>query len=433
MNDKFRNKFIYTKNLIKNRFLNSIIFKGGIAAFDQGLLSAVNFLVHIILIKTLPKDEYGYYAFAISLSLYLVSLQNATVNTPMTVLLAAKRGNKKHNYINSLYSGQFIILLPTVAFSLIALFFIFILGWKGIGISITTALIISSGGILWREFLRSYFFAEEKPLKVLKFDFLYSLIFISLIGIAAMLFKLSVPIVIIFMGFTAAISSALIKKNIKFNLNWNNIKEVYLENWQYGRWSLIGVTTTHIQSYSYLYLIGMLLGSFAMAEVSASRILLIPSALVIAGWGKVVRPHGAKLREEGRLKRFYKELIFASIIFCVIMFLAVILINIFSDSLINLVFTEKYKDIFKYLFFWAAIFAVGFIRANASFGLQVIKKFKYLAGINVFTLFITLTLSYILIKSYGITGALIATLIGSFMLGIFSWTMLTKEIFFHKT
>jgi len=418
---------------MKNRFFNSVIFKGGIAAFDQGLLSAVNFLVQIILIKTLPKEEYGYYAFAFSLTLYLVSLQNATVNTPMTVLLAEKKGNKKYNYINSLYSGQFAILLPTAAFSLIALLFLFILGWKGIGISITTALIIASVGILWREFLRAYFFAEEEPIKVLKLDFTYSLIFISLIGIAAMLFELSVPMIIIFMGLTAAISSALFKKDIKFNLKWNNIKEAYLENWQFGRWSLIGVTTTHIQSYSYLYLIGMLLGSFAMAEVSASRILLVPATLAITGWGKVVRPHGAKLREEGRLKRFYKELIFTSIIFCIIMFLAVILLNIFSDSLINLVFTEKYKGIFKYFFFWAAIFTVGFIRSNASFGLQVIKKFKYLAGINVVTLFITLTLSYILIKSYGITGALIATLIGGFMLAIFSWVMLTKEIFSHKT
>jgi O-antigen/teichoic acid export membrane protein len=330
---------------------NSIIFKGGIATIDQVILSALNFLVQIILIKTLPKDEYGYYAFAFSITLYLISLQNATINTPMTVLLAEKKGSDKNNYLNSLYSGQFIFLLPITIGSLILLLFQFLWGWEGIGISVTIALVVASFGILWREFLRSYFFAEEKPVKVLIIDFLYSLLFVGLIGIVVMFFNLSVPMVIIFMGLAATISSIIIKKDIRFDINWKHIKQSYSENWQFGRWSLLGVTTTHIQSYSYLYLIGILLGSLAMAEVSASRILLVPATLAVTGWGKVVRPHGAKLREAGKLRKFYKELIIASFVFCVIMFIAVIFLNIFSDSLIRFLFTEQYEGIFEYFFF----------------------------------------------------------------------------------
>ena len=74
---------------------NNILFRGGIAAIDQGMLSALNFIVQIILIKTLPKYEYGYYSVAFAIILYLVSLQNALINTPMVVLLAGKKEPKK--------------------------------------------------------------------------------------------------------------------------------------------------------------------------------------------------------------------------------------------------------------------------------------------------------------------------------------------------
>ena len=280
-----------------------------------------------------------------------------------------------------------------------------------------------------REFLRAYFYAEEEPLKVLKLDFSYALLYLFLIGITYFVFGLSVAIVIIFMGLAAGFDSLVLNRKIKLNINWNIIKPSYQENWQLGKWSLLGVTTTHIQSYSYLYLIGVLLGSVAMAEVSASRILLVPFTVAMAGWGNVIRPHGAKLREQNNLKKYFKQLVLASLIIGFVLISGAALVSLFSDFLTNVLFTESYKDVFEYIYLWAVIFTAGFIRSNASYGLQVIKKFKSLAAINVFTLFVTLVLSYTLIKVYGIEGALIASLTGEIIFGAILWLLLKKEIF----
>lgn len=61
------------------------------------------------------------------------------------------------------------------------------------------------------------------------------------------------------MGLASGFDSLIINKRLKFNFNLQNIKESYLENWQISKWSLIGITVTQLQGYSYLYVIGGLL------------------------------------------------------------------------------------------------------------------------------------------------------------------------------
>jgi O-antigen/teichoic acid export membrane protein len=88
------------------KLVNSVITRAGIAAADQTLLSAVNFVVQIILIKTTSKDEYGLYSLGFSIIMYLMSFQNAIVNTPITVTLAERTSEEKNKYVSSVFAGQ---------------------------------------------------------------------------------------------------------------------------------------------------------------------------------------------------------------------------------------------------------------------------------------------------------------------------------------
>ena len=85
-------------NLIKKNFSTSLIFKFGIASVDQAMISALNLLISIILIKTASKVEYGYYSIAFSISLFLISIQNAIVNAPLAVLLVSKKNAMPHRF-----------------------------------------------------------------------------------------------------------------------------------------------------------------------------------------------------------------------------------------------------------------------------------------------------------------------------------------------
>lgn len=412
-----------------SKLKGTVLFRGGIAALDQGMISLINLSVQVLLIKTVSKSEFGHYSIALSVIMYLMSFQNSVVNTPITVSLAGKNREEQQNYVSSIFSGQ---LLTLGLVSVLALFVTVILYYLGLSLDesfVIASLSIASFGILNREFLRSYFFAEEDAFKVLKLDFYYALLYAILIVLSFILYRISVPLVILFMGIASGFDSLILNKSFKFNFNLRTIKSAFAENWLISKWSLIGISVTHLQNYSYLYVISTFLGSNATAEVSASRLLLMPLGLITVGWGNVIRPYGAKLREQNQLKRFFKNLVISSALFPVLVFLLTILFLIFSDWFLNNIFTSDYKSVFKYLAYWSILTSVGFLRANASYGLQVIKKFKSLALLNAVTMVITVTLALLFINSYKIKGALVASIIGETLFAIVLWFNLYKAIF----
>lgn len=416
-----------------SRIKNTIFYRGGIAALDQGMISLLNLGVQVLLIKTVIKSEFGYYSVAFSVIMYLMSFQNAVVNTPITVSIAEKTKDEKDNYVSSIFSGQILGLIVLGLLGLVIILILYFFGWSVEESLIASSLSIGSFGILNREFLRSYFYAEEEPVRVLKLDFYYGIIYVVLILVSYLFIGISVPLIILFMGVASGFDSLILNKRLKYNFNFKVIKNSYIENWQISKWSLIGITVTHIQGYSYLYVIGGLLGSNAVAEVSASKLLLMPLGFIINGWGNVVRPYGSKLREQNQLKKFFKNLVFAAIAFQILVLLITVILKLNSNWLLNSVFTAEYKSAFDYLFYWSILSSVGFLRLNASYGLQVIKKFKSLALFNGVTMVITIVMSFILTDIWQIKGALLASLFGELIFAIILWYNLYSAIYKQKT
>ena len=369
--------------------------------------------------------------------MYLMSFQNAVVNTPITVSLAERNEFEKNKYVASVFNGQFLFLIIICSLGAVISSITLVINTESAITALVMSLFIGSFGVLNREFLRSFFFAEEKPLKVLKLDFYYSALYLSLIGIAFLIYKVNVPLVIIFMGLAASFDSLILNKSFNYKFNFNDVKESFKENWIISKWALIGITVTHLQGFSYLYIIGLFLGSAAMGEVSASRLLLMPLGLIINGWGNVIRPYGAKLREEGRLISFFRNLVLAGVIFPVFVLAFTGILYLYSDIILKYFFTGNYKSIFEYLLcektlphiISSIMSCVGFIQANDSYGLQVIKKFKSLALLNAITMVITIISSIFLTQVWGIKGALSASLIGSSIFTIILWYILYKSIF----
>ena len=169
-----------------------------------------------------------------------------------------------------------------------------------------------------------------------------------------------------------------------------------------------------------------MVSSVAVAEVSAARLLLMPLVLVQTGWNKVILPHGSRLREENRLPRLFKEQVIVSIVFVFIVISLVFIAIFLKPLLLNVILSDKYANSFDYIFYFGAIFSMGFIALSANLGLQVLKKFDVIVKINFFTMLATLLSAYLLILSYGIIGGLIALLIGQTISAILLWIFFAK-------
>ncbi|NQS99570.1 MAG: oligosaccharide flippase family protein [Candidatus Omnitrophica bacterium] len=290
--------------LLKNISQSPLFEKVVLASSDQALLSGLGFLISIILIKTVSKTEYGYYSITMPILLFFVSIQNAIVNTPLTVLLSEKKDDERKTYLASLCYGQFMIILPAVFVGLLFALLLTCFGFDSIKTSLIAVLSFSAIGILYREFLRSCFYAEGTPLKVLKLDICYIVLMLVFIAFQYFVLIINVNWIYINMCVSGLLISLFFYRNRGWNVEKKSIKESYQENWKLGKWALFGVFVTHIQNYCYIYLLGALLNTVAVADVSAARLLVMPLVMLRIGWSKIAIPHGSKLRELGQIKNF---------------------------------------------------------------------------------------------------------------------------------
>jgi O-antigen/teichoic acid export membrane protein len=406
----------------------SVFLKPAIAALDQALLSGTNFFVAFLLIRTVPQGQYGYYSIALAVSLFLISIQDAVVTTPLVVLLAAKKNEERQRYPAALYSGQFLVLVPAVIIGLLITSTLHRFGMSPLVVWIIGALCLGATGILAREFLRAYYFALESPVVVFVLDLCYVLIYVGLIGGSFVLSRTSVPSIFLFMGIAGLIASVLFNRQ-KWTFRLAEIRAHYAENWKFGKWSLAGIFVTHVQSYCTLYLTGTLLGSAAAGRVAASRFPLSPLSLLQAGWGKVAIPRGSRLREEGRLRGFVKEQALFTVAIALLIAVYVALLVASKDLLARILFNKGYESVLGFIVLWGAITTVSFAGNNASIGLQVMKEFSAITKINSVTTIITLVSNYVLIRQYGITGGLVSSLLGESLLTAGLWCYLMQRYF----
>src|SRR5438876_369614 len=126
----------------------NLFVKSGVAFLDQAILSGTNFAITIVLMKTVAKEEYGYYSIAFAVSLFLVSLQNAVVTTPLAVLLAGKRGAEKDDYVAALYWGQIIAAIPAAAIGIAASIIVYWFGIKNVAVLTIGSVCFAAVGIL---------------------------------------------------------------------------------------------------------------------------------------------------------------------------------------------------------------------------------------------------------------------------------------------
>ena len=404
-----------------NILFSPILNRQFLSLSDQCLLSAFNFTINIFLLKNVSQSQFGFHTIAFTVMLFFISIQNALVTTPMSILLYTKQADAKQNYLNSLFNGQLIISLIVAVISYI---FIMIIGnhhliskYKYLIICLNFTIV----GFLLREFIRCCYFAKEIPFEVLRADILYISIYGVTILIIYHFFELSIYYNFITLGTSAIIIVLIHHKRLHLKLTTYDIKNSYRQNWKYGKWALLGVTVTHLQTNSYLYLIAAIVGSVATAEISAARMLLMPLILLQESWHKVAIPNGSRLREEHKIKEFFFQQIGFSVAIVVIALIYVSLLFLFALPLQHYLLTSKYNNSFNYLYFFGLIIAMRCILSNASYGLQVLKHFRYLATINSITMIITLTLSYLFMLKYSTIGALIGLIIGNTLMAIMLW------------
>jgi len=394
---------------------------------DQALVSLINFAIGIAFIKLTTKEQYGLYSIYFTIILLILGFQNAIINTQIIVRAPKKNNSKRKTFITGLHNGQYLIALPL---AVIICFIAWIVYPKENTMALHTVIIsIATIGVLSREFTRSYLYFLLKPSKVLIADILYAIALLVFTFLILNDSGFNAITMVIGLGVASLISSITMLAVVKFSIktSLNSIVLSLKESWEEGRWALLGVTVTWLQSYSFIYLSAIFSGPDTTAELNAARLILTPLITLNTSIFVVLKPHWAYWHADRKFEKIRSSGMKLLAAILLVIFIYAIFILALDDFLVSVLFSSEYSKTGELVVLWSIFMSIQITKTSYSNQLQIFSKFKYIASVNSITSFITVFLGALLMTKYELMGSLIAMIISEAILTLFFWKKMRHE------
>lgn len=400
-----------------------LLFHTLASLIDQALLSALNLVLGLVLIRLATKTTYGIYSQIFVAGIFAATLLDALITGPMTTLAPGQTPVQRHRLVVFLYRFQLrasalMALLFGACAAMLAVLFAPEVDplWLGLGF----AVYVFAGAL--REYRRSVGFIEGQSPQVLLMDLGYAVL--AALGAALLAYRGWLNVPAIFMVLGTANFVVLLKparwmqsgsqadgKALTPSAERQAYRAAVGAIWQRGRWAMPGALVAWATNYGYLYISAAALGAAAAADLNASRLLLMPIALSVTAWSRVARPVASRLFAAHHWHALDK-LTWASV--ACIELLTVVYVALLWWALPWLeqhVLGTKYAGLEPLILAWGGYFAVNAARWIGSSWLTSNDSYAILLISGVASLVIMLIATAVLLPRYGIWGAILALVV----------------------
>lgn len=323
--------------------------KASSAVLDQGIVSGSNFCLNILLARWLATSQYGAFALAYSIVLFLAGFHNALILEPMSVLGVSKYGDRIKKYEGTLlwtHAGFSILLLLIFICVWICMP---IFGWnadlvdavKGLGIAVPFIL------LLW--LLRRICYLEFKPKYALTGGICYAaLLFTSIISLRFLGFLsplFSFIAIAVSSSFSSLILFGMLRPDMKgLASRAFGLKSIARPHWKYGKWVIAAVLGYWISGNAYYFIANTFLGLEKLGVLRALQNFALPVHQIFAALGMLLLPRtSARFAREG-LPRLRIDINKVTIIFASLATFFFLIVTFLRDPLTSLLYGAKYES-----------------------------------------------------------------------------------------
>lgn len=411
--------------------------KAGLSIFDQIVFSGANFGLNILLARWLTPKEYGTFVIVFSIFLFLSSFYQALIFEPMSVIGSSRYKDRLNIYLGVtlwIYTG--LSLIFSLLLSLIA---VFIVVKDNLFFPSFLGLVISTPLILFFWFFRQVCYLYMNPKIALKGSIIYTVVLVvGLIGCYRQhwLSPFSALLIMAISSLVAALiffsSFSIERISIYRKREKIIIKEIFIENWRYGKWVTGSAFVNWLSTVVYLPMVGVIVGSSQAGVFKAMSNLVLPIQRIFSTFGLLLLPWLSKQRTiEGlvSLKRKLSKFAIANILLSTSYFLILLL---WGKDLLRFFYGEGYYIQFTWLLPYLGCITIVESLAHVLYiGLKALEKsdavfWSQTAGV-VFTLTFGLYM-VVRLKLYGAAlGSLLSILSITVMLLIFIRSQLKAE------
>ena len=259
---------------------------------DQGVMSGANFLLSVLLARWLSPTQFGQFAVAFSVFLFLASFHNALIVEPMSVLGAARHHENLPAYRSSLV---WLHVGLTCALSLLTAGGAYLVPDRELQASLWALAVATPTMLLFWLFRRAYYLESHASWSAVT-SLIYAVALLGLVLLLRQAGWLSAATAVLAMGGAGAVASLPSWGRLKLDLIGRNsprveeVLEISRTHVSYGRWM---VTTDIFTLGSYqiqTFLVAGLLGLEAAGVLRAMQAFTMPMVQVITAVGVISLP-----------------------------------------------------------------------------------------------------------------------------------------------
>jgi O-antigen/teichoic acid export membrane protein len=348
--------------------------KGGLALLDQGVFAGSNFVMSILLARWLPAEQYGAFAVAFSVFLFLLTFHQSLLLEPMLVFGSSAYRNCLRGYMKALLLAHAVMSLVFVVGLCIAAGVTIKLGSANglagafVGIAFMTPTVL----LFW--LAKRTFYLKLSPAPSAAAAILYCILTMG--GLAAV-YKyhhgLSPLIVFLLMGFGGLGSSlvllAYLNQKLPRSENAPTVGETWSRHWRYGRWALGANAMMWIPINAFYPLVSKFSGMAQAGELKALMNFAAPMLQACAALHTLMIPYASRVLENKGAS--INVLLKRMTLLCVagaVPYWALLLI--FQKPAFRLLYSGRYMEV-AYLL---PIVALASIAGSAFFGPSIVLR-----------------------------------------------------------
>jgi O-antigen/teichoic acid export membrane protein len=399
---------------------------------DQALLSGANFFFNVLLVRWLMPDEYGVFAIAFSIFLFLSGFQNALILQPASVIGAAYyQGNLSKYFgvttlINGVLTCGFTVFLLLVA--LIMAFFHYYLALSFLGLAIATPFIL----LFW--LFRQICYIKTRPDLAWRASFLYAFFLMAGVVVLKNCGSMSAFSAFMVMAISSLLSALFFWRYLDIDKIFHVskvpsfIKGVLAEHWCYGRWVVGSAFVNWLSTLSYLPLVGLWAGVQQAGAFRAMQNLMLPLERSLSIFALLLIPWISKNRLL-RGKKYVKKRLFALAVinFSLASVYGLFLI-LYGDQLVRMLYGPGYAASFVWMIPYFAIIAIMSALVQVlGIGLKSLERPDAIFWAETMSTVFTLTVGLYFVVTFKIRGAALGLLVSTVVTFLFLLYFLFKH------
>ena len=279
------------------------VMKGGLALLDQGVFAGSNFVMSILLARWMPPEQYGAYAVAFAVFLFLVNCHQSLLLEPMMVFGSSVYRNSLRGYLKSLLLAHVVMSVVMSAGLCIAAVVMMKFGQASALPGALLGIAVAAPAVLLFWVAKRVFYLKLSPGPSAAGATLYGML---VIGGLALVYQRSHSLTplgaFLLMGICGLGASLALLVYLRSKLPKTtgapSLMDTWRRHWRYGRWALAANIMMWVPINAFYPILSKFSGMAQAGELKALMNFASPMLQACAALHTLLLPYSARVLEQ---------------------------------------------------------------------------------------------------------------------------------------